>query len=231
MLIRRAVLALLLVFAASPAFATAEHRYAKHEYAIIDDGRAPNGKLSVASHGEGEFGSENFHVYLMSEPGHTRLAVLDNISEDNNLDHAPDAYYAAWSPDSRYVAVSFRTERHIMTLNLYKIEGRRARLIAAPDLFQSATGRTVQVKVEGDMRTFVPRVIWYTPRRFRLEDYRLFVKDDTGLADQLGLLGKTSPMKDGRYTIQFSAQAVCTIGRGDKVTSGKLTPGKFEALD
>ena len=48
---RRAILALALTLAAlSPAFATAEHRYGKNEYAIIQGGRAPNGKLSVAAH-------------------------------------------------------------------------------------------------------------------------------------------------------------------------------------
>ena len=154
-------------------------------------------------------------------------AVLDDISEEHVLDHAPAAYYAAWSPDSRYVAVWFRTERHIMTLNLYRIEGRRARLITTPDLFRKATGRTVHVKEEGDMRTFVPKVTWFTPRSFRLDDYRLFVEDDAGLADQLGALGKTTAMKDGRATIEFSARAVCTIGCGDRVKAGKLTAGTF----
>lgn len=223
----RSILALLLTFAVSPAFATAEHRYGKREYAVIADGRAPNRRLSVASHGEGEFGGENFHVYLMAEPGHRRLAVLDDIGEENNLDHAPQAYSAAWSPDSRYVAISFRTERHIMTLNLYRVEGRRARLVATPDLFRNATGRAVQVKVEGDMRTFVPQVTWLTPRRFRLADDRLFVEDDAALADQLGALGKTGKMDDGRYTIAFSAQAVCTVGRDGRITAGKLAAGTF----
>ena len=57
---RRAVLAILLSFAVSPALATAEHQYGKNEYAIIQGGRAPNGKLSVAAHGGGKSGSEAF---------------------------------------------------------------------------------------------------------------------------------------------------------------------------
>ncbi|WP_027553434.1 hypothetical protein [Bradyrhizobium sp. Cp5.3] len=228
MLIRRAVITLALTLAAlSPAHATAEHQYGKHEYAIIADGRAPNGKLSVASHGGGEFGGDNFHVFLMAEPRHRRLAVLDNISDENNLDHAPQAYYAAWSPDSRYVAIAFRTERHIMTLNLYAIEGRRARLIEVPDLFRETTGRTVQVKTEGDMRTFVPTVTWQAPRRFRLKESRVFVEDDAALADKLGALGKTTKMDDGHYSIEFSAEADVTLSRGGRYRTGKLQPGKF----
>src|SRR3954453_6237446 len=142
-----AILALAFTLAAaSPALATAEHKYAKGEYAIIQGGRAPNGKLSVAAHGEGEAGSEKFRIYLMAEPGHRRLMTFDNVNDDNILDSAPDAFHAAWSQDSRYVAISFRSERHIVTLNLYAIEGGRARLVDAPDLFRDVTGRSIDVK-------------------------------------------------------------------------------------
>src|SRR4051795_9891416 len=111
---RRAVLALLLNFVVSPALATAEHKYAKGEYAIIQGGRAPNGKLSVAAHGGGESGSEGFRIYLMAGPGHRRLITPDDVNDDNIRDSAPDAFHAAWSQDSRLVAVSFRSERHIV---------------------------------------------------------------------------------------------------------------------
>jgi hypothetical protein len=85
---RRAILALLLTFAVSPAFATAEHKYAKGEFAIILKGKAPNGKLSIAAHGEGDAGSENFRLSLMAEPGHRKLMTLDNVNDDNILDSA-----------------------------------------------------------------------------------------------------------------------------------------------
>lgn len=229
--LRSAILAVVIALSAlSPAHATSEHTYAKDEYGIIRDGRAPNGKLSVAAHGEGEGSFEKFRVYLMAEPGHRRLAVLDDISEKNNLDTAPDAYHAAWSPDSRYVAVGFRSERHIVTMNIYAIEGGRARLIDTPDLFRDITGRTINRKTDGDMRTYVPVVEWQAPRRFRFNDYRLFVLEDTGLADKLGALGKTTQMKDGRYTIQFSAEADVTLVRGDRFRIGKPQPGEFPEL-
>ena len=54
--------------------------------------------------------------------------TLDNVNDDNILDSAPDAFHAAWSSDSRTVAVSFRSERHIVTLNIYAIDGNRAKL-------------------------------------------------------------------------------------------------------
>lgn len=232
MQLRSAILALALALSAfSLAHATSEHDYAKGEFAVIDGGQAPNGKLSVAAHGDGAGGRDHFHVYLMAEPSHRRLATLDDISENNNLDTAPGAYYAKWSPDSRYVAVAFRSERHIMTMNIYAIDGRRARLIDTPDLFRDLTGRTVHRKTDGDMRTFVPTVEWTAPRRFRLNDYRLFVLEDTKLADKLGALTKTIKMKDGRYTIQFSADADVTLVRGDRFRIDKPRPGTFPELD
>ncbi|MGY8666265.1 hypothetical protein Q3C01_28490 [Bradyrhizobium sp. UFLA05-109] len=221
-----AALALTLT-ALSPAHATAEHDYAKGEYAIVTGGKAPNGKLSIAVHGSGEGGHDNFHAYLMAEPGHRRLAVLDNVSSDNNLDTAPDAYHATWSPDSHHVAISFRSDRHIVTLNLYAIEGGRAQLIAAPDLFRDVTGHKIDRKTDGDMRTFDPGIEWLGPRRFRLSEYRLFVMQDAGLADKRDAFGKSSKMDDGRYSIEFSAKAEVELVSGDRFRIGKPEPGAF----
>ncbi|QPF92302.1 hypothetical protein [Bradyrhizobium commune] len=224
----RAILALILTLAASsPAFATAEHKYGKGEYAIITGGRAPNGKYSVAAHGEGDAGSENFRLSLMAEPGHRKLATLDNVNDDNILDSAPDAFHATWSSDSRYVAVSFRSERHIVTLNLYAIDGKSAKLVDGPDLFRDATSRIVDRANDGDMRTSVPALTWLAPRRFHLTDDRVFVEDDATLADKLGALGKAAKMDDGRVSIQFSAEADCDIGNANAISIGKLQPGKF----
>jgi hypothetical protein len=227
----RAILALLLALALSPAFATAEHKYGKGEYAVITGGRAPNGKLSVAAHGEGDAGSENFRIYLMAEPGHRKLATLDNVNDDNILDSAPDAFHAAWSADSRTVAVSFRSERHIVTLNVYAVDGKSAKLVEAPDLFRDATGRSVDRVNDGDMRTSVPALTWLAPRRFHLTDYRVFVEDDTSLADKLGPLGKASKRDGGGNTIQFSAEADGELLPDGHIRMGKPQPGKFEDVD
>ena len=228
---RRAVLALLLALAASPALATSEHQYGRNEYAIILGGKAPNGKLSVAAHGGGESGSDGFRIYLMAEPAHRKLMTLDNVNDDNILDTAPDAFHAAWSADSRFVAVSFRSERHIVTLNIYAVDGARARLIDGPDLFRDVTGRTVDRTGDADMRTSVPDFTWTSPRRFHLTDYRVFTADDAALADKLGVLGKASKRDGGGNTIQFSAEADGEISPDGKIRMGKPAPGKFEALD
>ncbi|MDA9412597.1 hypothetical protein [Bradyrhizobium sp. CCBAU 45384] len=228
---RRAVLALLLAFAASPgmspALATAEHKYGKGEYAIIQGGKAPNGKLSVAAHGEGDAGSENFRLSLMAEPAHRKLMTLPNVKDDNILDSAPDAFHAAWSADSRIVAVSFRSERHVVTLNIYDINGTRAKLLDSPDLFRDVTGRSVDSANDIQVRSSVPDFTWAAPRRFHLTEYRVLVADDAKLLDKLGPLARTLKYDGDGTMIEFSAVADGELLPDGKIRMGKPTPGKF----
>ncbi len=80
--------------------ATSNHEYAKGEYAIVSDGLAPSKQVSLAARGEGELGDGDFHIWLMAEPAHRRIAALGGISSDNILDTAADAFHAFWSEDS-----------------------------------------------------------------------------------------------------------------------------------
>src|SRR5262249_9792342 len=94
-------------FVFGPLRAASTYQYGKNEYVIIGDGLAPSKKLSIAAHGGGEDGGDDFHVWLMAEPAHKRLVVLDNmLCTDNGasgacLDTGANAYNAVWSPDSR----------------------------------------------------------------------------------------------------------------------------------
>src|SRR5207253_2983443 len=96
-----------------------------------------------AAHGDGEGGSDNFHVWLMAEPAHRKITTLDAIGSNNNLDTGPDSYRAQWSADSRHVAVSFRSDRHVLELNLYEVERTRTDLIRGPNLFRDVTSRDI----------------------------------------------------------------------------------------
>jgi hypothetical protein len=204
------VLAALPALAVAPAKATLEHTYARSEYAVIRDGRSPDGRKALAAHGDGESGRENFHVWLMAEPAHRRIEALDDIGSDNNLDTGADAYHAFWSKDSREVAVTFRRERHEVELNLYSIEGRRAHLIAGPSLFKEVTGR--DVGEHDDVRQRVPAIRWKGPARFVLREYRLFMTADPGFAGRLGAYGKvTDRLDDGRLLVEFKAEADCVL--------------------
>jgi hypothetical protein len=221
-----AMLAALLLLATASARATDTHEYAKDEYAIIRDGLAPDRQKSLASHGDGDGGSENFHVWLMGEPAHRRIAALADIGSNNNLDTGPEAYHAFWSADSRHVAVWFRSGRHVAELNLYSIEGRRAHPVTGLSLFNEASGR--DVGRSDDIRESFSEIIWQGPKRFVLREHRLFLTKDPGFARRLGAYAKeTDKADDGRIFVKFSAEADCLLMPGNRYRVVDLGAGKF----
>jgi hypothetical protein len=220
------ILAVLLAFAVVPARATSEHEYEKGEYAIIRDGLAPDKHKSLAAHGEGLGGRDHFHVWLMAEPAHRKIAALEDISDKNNLDTGPDADHASWSPDSRHAAVSFRSDRHVAELNLYAIDSRRAHLMSGPSLFREVTSR--DVGSQDDLRNSYAEIEWRGPRRFVLREHRLFLARDGGFARSLGAYGKqTDKTDDGRLFFEFSAEADCLLMPGNRYRVVDLRVGKF----
>jgi len=218
-------LAIAACLAVAPARATSEYQYGKNEYVIIRGGLAPNRQLALATHGGGERGDDGFHVWLMAEPAHRRLAALDNINTDNILDTAADAFHAFWSSDSRHVGVAHRSSRHEAPLDLYRIDGRRAHLIAGPDLFKEVTSR--EATYDDGLRQRISIVEWKSGNRFVLREYKSFVADGDGLLKLLGKYGfLAEKMEDGKFFIQFFANAECELLAGDRVRVVDLAPGK-----
>ncbi|THD45123.1 MAG: hypothetical protein E8A46_29380 [Bradyrhizobium sp.] len=218
------VLAALLACGTTPARATDSHDYARDEYAVIRDGLAPDKHLSQASHGDGEGGNENFHVWLMAEPAHRRIARLADIGPV--LDTGPNAYYAFWSADSRHVVITFRSDRHMVELNLYHIENRRAHLMLGRSLFKEVTSR--EVGADDHQRESIPEFEWKDTRRFVLKERRRFVTSGPGFERMLGAFGRvTDKLDDGRLMIEFSAEADCLLMPGDRYRIVDLRTGKF----
>ena len=126
--------ALILTCFGLPAGATSVYDYKPKEYVVVDGGLAPNKRFAIAANGYG-----SFHVYLMAEPAHKPIAALASIDNDAILDTGPSAYHAVWSPDSRHVAMHFRSDRHVLTMLLYEIRDGRPHLTDTPSLFGAAT--------------------------------------------------------------------------------------------
>jgi hypothetical protein len=202
--------ATLVAFAIEPGHATSNYEYDKHEYALIRDGLAPNKLMSLASHGNGELGDEDFHVWLMSEPNHRRIMALPDISSHNNLDTAPDAYHAFWSADARHVAVAFRTDRHEIALKLYSIEGRRPRPIGTPNLFKEVTSRDVADR--DDRHELILGIEWRRGNRILLREYQTFTVSDPAFLRLLGAYGRVKEkLDDGKLYVEFAAEADCIL--------------------
>jgi len=221
---RACVLAACLALAAIPARATSNHQYAKGEYAIIRGGLSPSKQLSLASHGEGELGDDNFHVWLMAEPAHRKIVALNDISSDNNLDTGPDAYHAFWSKDSRHVGIAFRSSRHEVTLNLYRVENRKAYEIAGPDLFKEVTHRAIGE--DDGLTASISIVDWHDGNRFLFRLSQTFVTSDDKLTKLFGAYGRNAEkLDDGRFAVEFYADAECELLPGDRTRVVALKPG------
>ena len=226
----RIIMVVVIVLLASPVVpsrATSNHQYAKDEFAVIRDGLAPNKKVSLASHGEGELGDGDFHVWLMSEPEHHPIMALPDIGSDNDLDTAPDAYHAFWSEDARYVAIAFRTTRHEVALNLYSIEGNRARPLHAPSLFKEVTGRDVADR--DDRRQLISGIEWRGGDHIRIREYQTFVVSDPAFLRLLGAYGRVKEKLDGgKLFVEFAAEADCILDAGRRYRVIALKPANPE---
>jgi hypothetical protein len=210
--------------------ATSVYDYKPKEYVIVDGGLAPNKRLSIAANGYG-----SFHVYLMAEPAHKPIAPLALIDNDAILDTGASAYHAVWSPDSRHVAVHFRSDRHVLTMLLYEIRDGRPHLTDTPSLFGAAT-KLPDSSDDFDVRSDVTYLAWLSPTTFTLKEQRTLEIKAPGLPEKLGPYGKPDDDTAGggaanqpaRHFIKFSAEATCRVvpGRGYRILDMK--PGTFE---
>lgn len=115
---------------ACTALATSNYEYKPGEYVAISNGKSPSGEYSIAAHGEGELGDENFHLYLMDARTGKKIGPLEEVKD--TLDTGADAFTAKWSSDSSEVSISYRVDRHEMVTIRYLIEDRRAHRISGP---------------------------------------------------------------------------------------------------
>ena len=99
---------------------------------MVNQGRSPDGKYSIATHGEGDDGYKHFHVYLMDAQKGTKIGPLEEIKD--TLDTGADAFNARWSANSRQVAISYRVDRHAMMTIRYRIENRRAHRMGGSEI-------------------------------------------------------------------------------------------------
>jgi hypothetical protein len=176
--------ALVLTFVGMPAQATSVYDYKPKEYVTVDGGLAPNKRLSIAANGY-----RNFHVYLMAEPAHKPIAALPSIDDNAILDTGPSAYHAVWSPDSRHVAMHFRSDRHVLTILLYEIHSGRPHLLDTPSLFAAAT-KQPDSSDDFDVRSDVTYLTWLGPTTCALKEQRTLEIKAPDLPEKLEPYGK-----------------------------------------
>jgi hypothetical protein len=125
------VLFSILLLSSTAALATSNYEYGPDEYVTVSNGISPDGKFAITAHGEGEYGDENFHIYLTDAVTGKKIGPLEEIVE--TLDTGADAFSAKWSSDSRQVTIVYRVDRHEpLKAVSYRIAGRRAQRIKGP---------------------------------------------------------------------------------------------------
>lgn len=213
-----------------PAHATSTYSYGPNEYVVISDGTSPDRRFSIAAHGRGD-SDEDFHLFLMAESGHRKIGVLEEIGPEI-LDTGADAYRAVWSTDSRHVAVFYRADRHDLRMVLYRIENRRAYPVVGPALLAAAIGEAGKLPDTVEETAKSSSLKWLSPTRFVLKERHWFKSDGPDLLRTFGRFGKDESTGEdksaGHRFIQFSAEAECDLGPGDRYRTSDLRPGRFD---
>ena len=211
-----------------PAYATAVHAYRPGEYDLIDHGLSPNRDYAIMAHGDGEGNPENLRLFLFDARNHRRIGPLEEV-HDAGLDTAAEAFHAQWSADSRHVALSYRIDRHINALVIYRIEGRRAYLVTGPTLVTAVAPALPPDTLQNNAVSHYTTLEWLSPSRFRLheEGYLRPISEAAAKAfGRFGVLetGEPADPSTGRG-LSFSIEALCTLTGQDRYVITAVKPG------
>jgi hypothetical protein len=149
--------------------------------------------------------------------------------------------HAIWAPDSAHVAIVFRTERHVLTMWLYGVDGRHAEPIAIGGLLDQII-KDKPLSIENySLRLRTVEITWQGPQRFQLVEKWIFDAPDRKLAQALGTYGKESPNDnyketgaDGKPTwtfVDIAVDADCEITAGNRYRVIATKPGAFASRE
>ena len=215
-------------------FATDTYDYKKGELLVVKGGKSPDKKLAIVS---GENKSGEFGIYLMDAQTKKIIGPLEEVA--TGLDTGPEAYRAHWSPDSKHVGISSRSDRHWMPNVIYRIENRRAFLVQTPelrcqavpkfcDLAKELGGAMTEDEIYADSTEGKPWKMrqnssyseilkWISNSRFIVREEAAFQVRDRDPSDTLGEYGEVDPAeKDEPYYASFQAEGECELLPGDK---------------
>jgi len=244
--IRVVVIAALAIAFAAKLYATSEYDYKWGEYLVVKVGKSPDKKFSIVS-GENQKGE--FGVYLMDAATKKVIGKLEQVATD--LDTAPDAYYAHWSPDSKHVGISSRSDRHMLQNVIYRIENRRAYLVQTPELRCRAVPDFCKLlKDLGDVpdrdaddsdskvrqNSNASEIMkWTSPTRFNVSEESQFQVRTRDPSSTVGKYGEVEKENDdsadspgGVYHVWFDAEGECELLPGDKSQVVSTHPVKKE---
>jgi len=212
---------LLLLLSTRQVTATDNYCYKADEYAIVNGGHSPNGRWSVAAHGEGDYGYGDFDLYLMREPAHEKLVPL-RIRD--YLDTGPGSIVALWAPNSAYVAVLNRSDRRVLDLRVFGVADGKVKPVKVPLLVDLIGRQHLKRGVHYTFFSRLYRVTWDKGNRFILEELDALDAAEpifnAGLEDYL-TLDRLAPE---RTFTSFCGRALCEITRKGELRVLRLEP-------
>ena len=209
--------------------ATSTHDYKPGESLVVKNGKSPDQKFSIVSsaNNSGSF----IGIYLMDAQTKKLIGKLEEVA--TGLDNAPDAYRAHWSPDSKHIGISSRSDRNQMENVIYRIENRRAYLVDTPDLMCHAVPDFCQLEKELNagisvddqaarkvrQNGFYSEIIkWISPTRFVVREqshWRVKERDPSAALAEYGDVEKPDQGADF-YFVSFDAEGECELLPADK---------------
>lgn len=225
-------------------FATDWYDYKPAELLVVKGGNSPGKEFSIVS-GKNESGK--FGIYLMDAQTKKVITKLEEVS--TGLDTGPGAYRAHWSPDSKHVGISSRSDRHQMDNVIYRIEKRRTYLVPTPKLIchaipdfcrltEELTGPTAsesdtQWKARETMY-YSEIMKWTSPTRFVVDEqahWQVKERDPAATVGKYGEVEKLEPGTTDVYDIAFDAEGECELLPADKARVISTHPGKKSDKD
>lgn len=193
---------------ARSAVATDNYAYKPGEYALINGGSSPDGNWAVAAHGEGQYGDDNFDLYLIRVSAHEKPIPL-HIAD--YLDTAPLSLIALWAPDSAHVAILNRIDRHVLSLHLFSVADGKVHSIDVPLLAKLVGERYFNSGVNYEVLGRLYRFNWDKPDHFTLEEWDTFDASKPVFSPGIETYVTLDRLGPERTFTSFSAQATCEI--------------------
>ncbi|CAN5587989.1 hypothetical protein BH09VER1_BH09VER1_40670 [soil metagenome] len=153
---------------------------------LVSGGLSPSKQLAVAVYVDKaatdlEEGEEA--VYLIDYKTKRKIGPLEEVDSAGGLwGRTTDNVQANWSPDSQWLAVTYRTGRMMHGLAFYKIAGRRANPVSLPDSSSNPKGKIFDYLTTSNNpgTTFSN---WISKNEFVVFDYGLRPKCDSADSD------------------------------------------------
>lgn len=212
---------ILLLSMAPHAIATDNYAYQRGEYAVISDGRSPDGHWSITAHGNGPYGYDAFNLYLMREHAHEKPAPLRT---GDHLDTGPLSIVGLWAPDSSHFAILYRSDRHVLDLRLFTITNGKAQYVEIPSLVNIVGNEHFRPKVNYQLFSRIYRVTWQKPNYLNLNEVDTFDASETIFRAGLEHYVQVAQLGAKRVFTQFAASAVCEIAEDGKPRFSEIKP-------